>query len=203
MNRRDELSYSNKPTEYFNELEKDGNKASDIEYMARTFYGYVNVLMKQKNLNYTCVTKIGGLNANMLPKYMTLPYKKDPDNPNKLKKNDKHREPNLGAVLVFSIGMQLNIDELNNLLDSANLAPLKKWRFFRGDDIILKYYDKIINELKEKLKTNPICENGYFLSEVFNMNSEFAARGLTVLDMGMQYSREANTYEKKQDKVKR
>lgn len=195
MKRRDELSNNNKPTEYFNELEKNGNKASEIEYTARTFYGRVNILMKQKNLTYKQIIHISGLNESMLPKYMTRPFTADPKNPNKWVKNQKHRNPNLGIVLAFAISLQLNIDEFNALLDSADLAPLKEWRFFRGDDIILKHYNEIINEISEHLKNDPNPEDEFYLMGVDDINYEFAARGLPLLGIGKQYSKDPTDYE--------
>ena len=194
MKRRDELSNNNKPTEYFNELEKNGNKASEIEYTARTFYGRANILMKQKNLSYDDITKISGLSSNMVKKYMTRPFTADPKNPNKWVKNPKHRNPNLGIVLAFAISLQLNIDEFNALLDSANLAPLKEWRFFRGDDIILKHYNEIIDEIREHLKNDPSYKGEYYLMGVDDINCEFVARGLPLLGIGQQYSKDPTDY---------
>lgn len=201
MKRRDELSNNNKTTEYFNELKENGNKASDIEYMARTFYGRVNILMKQKNLIYDDITKISGLSLNMIKKYMTAPFSKDRHTPTKWKKNPKYRKPSLGIVFAFAISMQIDISEFNILLDSADLAPLKEWRFFRGDDIILKYYNQVINEVKTLLERNTkVYDNIFFLDTVNTMLSEFTTRGLPLLTIGEPYSKDPDCYEIYEDK---
>jgi hypothetical protein len=89
----------------------------------------------------------------------------------------RHMPPNI----VFAAGMSLGLGraEFTKLLDSAGYAPLKGYRLWRGDDIILKYLEKI----QQCFSFDKNGEEARFDEDTFKklageINGEFEERGL-------------------------
>lgn len=171
---RTKLEENEQPTVYFQGIHQSGEEAKEIEYLARTFYGQVNIKLKQANMNYGRVEAIMGISPEMRKKYLASPINADG------KHNSNYRTPNVRIVFAFAICLKLPLSEVDKLLDSADLAPLKAWRVHRGDDLILKYYEKIIDSLKIEEEKGTAAD-WIYLDEIQKLNCEFVARGLKPL----------------------
>lgn len=155
------------PTQFFIDKEQQGLKPSESQYIARSFFGQVNILMNKNDLSYSDMEKMIGLKESTIKNNMSTPYKSNGE------RNPNYRYPAFSTVIAVAIIFEMEIDEVNNLLDSADMAPLKLWRYNRGDDIILKFYPQILSEIREKKKAGQRTNE---LDSMVEMNKGFKKR---------------------------
>jgi transcriptional regulator with XRE-family HTH domain len=161
----------NSPTENFYRIE---GVPADM-YDARSFAGQMDTFLVKKNMSQEEVCKRADMDPRDLSRKRN-PYKSNPNG----QRNDSHRSASKDDVIKIAIGLMLNVDEANRLLDAANVANLKPIR--ERDNCILKYYDKIVDYFQQN-PDNP----DIFNPEIEELNRELRRQGLDILFGGKKY----------------
>ena len=138
-------------TEYLEAKFEEGIEYTEKEIESKTFYGRVHGFLG-KNNNCTIYDKVfpitTGKNENA-PKEFSRRVQRFPYGENRTIMKQFTR-PEFSFVIGVAFALCLSISDANKLLDSANLGQLHPWRTdlpTRGDPIVLKYYNSIVEKL--------------------------------------------------------
>ncbi len=164
-------------TEIFGGMKDDGSNEIREMYRARSFAGQIDILLENKKMKQEDVCK----RADISPRDLTR-KKSDPQMPDG-SVNKNHREITKDEVIKIAMGLTLDLNGVNRLLDAADKGALKPIR--KRDKCILEYYDRIVEYFVENID-NPDVYN----PEIENLNEELKKRGEKSLFGGLKYGEE-------------
>ena len=144
---RNTIEENYRDTEYFYDADFSEKKITEAEYESSTFYGMVNMFIKQysdqydKDMTYRILAERSAYSEKTVKNYVSRSYSAD------------HRDATFRFVISIAFILRLEIEKTNKLLEAADMSRLKPQKIERGDNVIIKYYDQLMQEIEKIEKT--------------------------------------------------
>ena len=133
---------ANVKTEILELRHADGQVLSEQEKIPKSFYGRIHCFLGDRPNSTIYKDVISRKEFDR--RVMSYPYGED-----RSRQRD-YKNPEFSFVIGVAFALRLSLADANRLLDSANLGQLHPWRTelrSRGDEIVLRYYENIVEKL--------------------------------------------------------